>query len=126
MWLHEVSLCSVCIWVCVEIISLSDMGRGLYFRAWGGLCMQWETKDEKGSTLQFQVYHLQWAWMHVTRIRCLVMSKKNQPETVFSRFPKPLILCFLPLLCKISGQIIADVYLWKRISCNHFEPEAEF
>lgn len=53
------------------------------------------------------------------------MSSGNQPETVFIHFPKYLVLCF-PLLYKISGQGIVDVFLWKRSVCDHFEPEDKF
>lgn len=127
MWFHKVSLCRVCIWVCVETISKSDTRKGIVLRGGGNIwrkrriCMQWETKAEKGSNLQLQAYNLQWPWMRVTRVRCLFISKSSQPEALFSHFSKPLVLC-LPLLCRISGQVIADVYLWKRNSYNRFEP----
>jgi hypothetical protein len=38
-------------------------------------------------------------------------EQKSQLKAVFIHFSKPVILCFLLLSCKISGQAVADVYL---------------
>lgn len=35
MWFHKVSLCSVYIWVCVEMISKSDTKKGIVLRGVG-------------------------------------------------------------------------------------------
>ena len=54
------------------------------------------------------------------------MSRGNQPETVLIYFSKYLVLCFLLLLYKISGQGIVDVHLWKINVYDHSEPEDKF